>query len=671
MKNPSFTKPIRILAALAAFAAPLTALAAAKADPKADQIPGSTPAPQPAVVMAPTLPTFPLDEVRRGQKGYGLTVFAGTEPERFDVEVVGVMRNMSPDTSYILARLTGHGLERSGVAGGMSGSPVFIDGRLAGAVAFSWAFTHEALAGITPIETMRSLSSLKGGLPPAMPGTPPPVPLADLAAGRIPSDLLERELARLRPQLGALGQVGQGAKASVQWTTSGFGEMSQGLLRRVLGNVTAAGQAAPQSGGQTAEKSAGPRDLPLGGAVAAVLVDGDFRIAVNGTVTDRYGDHVLAFGHPFLGVGPILVPMARGEVLTIMSSQDSSFKLSNVGEIIGAFEQDRQAGIQGRLGLEAPMIPMTLEINGVGREKPQEFRMRLADLPFFTPLLMTSSYLAGLDSTSYSTGPQGIDLFARLEVEGQEDVIIRQSFDSDNAATESAAYLLSVASYLAQNPMQKLKLRAVDVQVEQSVQPRAAALVGAHADRTVVRPGERVQLNLDLAPYRGERFRHSVKVDLPEDLPAGRYSLLVGDGASADAARLGLEPADPVTLQQALAMLRSFHSRRDLVVLGVYGGAGLSVAGEVMPRLPGSVRSVWGAAASGSAVPLRSTIAQKQREAMPIPIEGLVRIDLEVRRREPVQAGEGSTGNPQGQEGKGVQTTVVSAGAANSQGRRP
>lgn len=666
MKSESFPKSILVLAALVALAVPLTAQAASKVETKADQLPSPMPAPQqPAVVLAPTLPTFSLDEVQRGQKGYGLTVFAGTEPERFEVEVVGVMRNISPDTSYILARLSGHDLERSGVAGGMSGSPVFIDGRLVGAVAFSWNFTHEALAGITPIESMRKLSGLQGNLvPPTMPIPPPPVPLSDLVAGRIPAGLLERELARLRPQIGGIGQTAQDARPSVQWTTSGFGEMSQGLLRRVLGNVTAAGKALP-------DKNATSHDLPLGGAVAAVLVDGDFRLAVSGTVTDRYNDQVLAFGHSFLGVGPILVPMAKSEVVTIMSSQQSSFKISNMGEIIGAFEQDRQTGIQGRIGLQAPMVPMTLKISGGGQAKPQEFRMRLADLPFFTPLLMTSSYLAGIDAASYSTGPQGIDLLARIKVDGQEDVVIRQSFDSDNAATESATYLLAVASYLVQNPMQKLKVRQIDVEVDQVAQPRAAALVGAHADRTVVRPGERVQLNLDLAPYRGERFRHSVRVDLPEDLPAGRYTLLVGDGASADATRLGLEPADPVTLDQALDLLRSFHSRRDLVVLGVYGGAGLSVAGEVMPRLPGSVRSLWGAAASGSAVPLRSTIAQKQREQMPIPIEGLVRIDLEVRRREPVQAGEGSTGNPQGQEGKGVQATVVSAGAANSTGRRP
>jgi hypothetical protein len=120
----------------------------------------------------------------------------------------------------------------------------------------------------------------------------------------------------------------------------------------------------------------------------------------------------------------------------------------------------------------------------------------------------------------------------------------------------------------------------------------------------------------------------------------GRYSLLVGDGSSIDSARIALEPADPQSFPQALALLRSFHSRRDLVVLGIYAGAGLSVAGEVMPRLPGSVRSLWGAAGSGSVVGLRSTIAQEQCERMPMPVTGLVRIDLEVRRKEPLAGGD-------------------------------
>ncbi len=587
------------------------------------------------------LPTIGVEEVTAGQRGYGLTVFSGTEPERFEVEVVGVMRNQGvAGMSYILARLTGKGLERSGVASGMSGSPVFLDGRLAGAVAFSWPFSHDAIAGITPIETMRRLSGLQGieTTPPLPPL--PAVQLADLLAGRIPDGLLERELAKLRPRM-----VNDGV-ASVQWVTSGFGEKSQGLLSRALGSTALTAGTTGGAVGQALPGTTG-KDLALGSSVGAVLVDGDFRLAAIGTVTDRYGDEVLAFGHPFLGLGPIRIPMATSDVVTVLSSQYTSFKISNIGEEVGAFEQDRKAGIQGRLGEVAPMVPMVIRISGstvagtADGGKVNEYRMRLADVPFFTPMLVGSATVAGLESAAYTSGAVGLDVTARFRLKKYGDLKVSQSFDGDSATGEAAAFLLAVASYVGQNAIEKVGFEDIQVDVVQSPRPRAATLVGANADRTVVRPGDRVSLNLDLAAYRGARFRRSVSIDLPEDLPAGRYSLLIGDGSSADGARLTLEPADPVTFPQVLDLLKSLHSRRQLVVLGVYGGPGLSVAGEVMPRLPGSVRSLYGAAASGSAVPLRATIAQQHEEDLPFPIDGLVRVDLEVRRRGPIQgAGE-------------------------------
>jgi hypothetical protein len=580
------------------------------------------PAPKPdpafaAPVFAGAQPTIPLTEVKKGQRGYGLSVFSGTEPERFEVEVIGVMRNLRPNISYILARLTGKGLEKSGVAAGMSGSPVFIDGRLAGAVAFSWPFSNEAIAGITPIDSMRTLSTFQ-----ALPVTPPPpVNLAELRSGKVPGALLTAQLSRLQPELTS------GAVPAVQWATSGFGELSLGMLRQGLGSVGAAGKAAP---GTVAN------DLAPGKSVSVVLVDGDFELAANGTVTDHYGDHVLAFGHPFLGLGPVRVPMAAAEVVTVISSANSSFKISNTGPIVGAFEQDRQLGIQGRIGAVAPMVPMSLHVAAQGGEKARDFHMRLADLPEFIPLLVGSTVLGGIESASYATGQQSLELTAHLHLQRFGDLEVRQSFDSENAGTDAAAFLLTLVNYLTQNPLQKVSLESVDVTVSQTDRPKVASLVAANADRTVVRPGQRVTLSLDLVAFRGDRFRHALTVDLPPDLPVGRYSLLVGDGSSIDAARVALEPAEPQSFPQALALLRSFHSRRDLLVLGVYAGAGLSVAGEIMPRLPGSVRSLWGAAGSGSVVGLRSTIAQEQRERMAMPVTGLVRIDLEVRRKEPL-----------------------------------
>jgi hypothetical protein len=248
---------------------------------------------------------------------------------------------------------------------------------------------------------------------------------------------------------------------------------------------------------------------------------------------------------------------------------------------------------------------------------------------------------------------------ARFRIAGHGDLEMRQSFDGDNAGTEAATFILAVAGYLANNAQEKVSFEDIAVDLAQSPQPRSASLVGANAERTVVRPGERVGLNLDLVAYRGERFRRTLSVDLPEDLPAGRYSLVVGDGASIDATRLALEPAAPETFEQALRLLRSLHSKRDLMVLGIYAGPGLSVAGEVMPRLPGSVRSLWSAAASGSAAPLRTTIAQVVRQEMEIPVDGLVKIDLEVRRREPV-TGDGAP------EAPAAGSDVASATAASA-----
>ncbi len=607
-------------------------------------LPGALPAPS-------VLPTIAVGEVQTGQRGYGLSVFAGGEPERFEVEVVGVLRNvMGPDTDYILARLTGKGLEKSGVIGGMSGSPVFLDGRLAGAVAFGWPFSNEAIAGITPIADMRQLSGLPGlDVPPAVP--PPPVKLADLAAGRLPAGLLAAPLPAFAPPLG------QGSTTGVQWFSAGFGERSLGLLRQSLGSVAPSGSAA----------AAVRPSLAPGSAVAAVLVDGDLRLAAAGTITDRLGDEVFAFGHSFLGLGPVQVPMADAEVVTVLSSQYSSFKISNIGDIVGAFEQDRRAGIQGRIGAVAPMVPMELRIKG---PRPRTFRMRLAEVPQFLPMLAGSSVLAGLEATSYTAGSQGIDLTARIRIAGYGDLEVRQSFDGDNAGTESAGHLLAVAGYLTQNPLQRVRLESIDVEVEQVPQPRTAALVGAHADRTVVRPGERVTLNLDLVPYRGERLRRTLAVDLPHDLPNGRYSLVVGDGRSVDAARLAVEPADPVTFEQALELLRSLNTRRDLVVLGVFSGQGLAVAGEVMPRLPASVRSLWAAAGSTSSAPLRLAIAQQLRIPAGMPVDGVVRVDLEVRRREAVTSADGADGDgPAGDEpgtGEGPDGAPAAGGDKNS-----
>ena len=615
----------------------------------------------PAAVQAPAGPapvaTISPDELTVGQRGYGLSVFAGREPERFEAEVVGVIRNLAPGTSFIIARLTGHGLEESGVIAGMSGSPVYFDGRLAGAVAFSWPFAREAIAGVTPIEAMHRIpadapSVANPALPSPLPRatTAPPVSLADLAGGRIPADLIDRELARFRPDLAF------GAHSGLAWTAAGFAPTVESRMARWLGPLVPSGEAAD-----------GPVPaLVAGGAVAAVLVDGDFRLAALATVTDVEGDAVYAFGHPFLGLGPVRVPMAASEVLTVFSSQQSSFKIGNVGPVLGAFEQDRQAGLRGRLGAAAPTIPLHLVIHGA---ETREYTMRLAPLPTIAPTLTALSILSSLNTASYANGGYGLDVAARFQLAGRGELRVAQSFDGDAAGVNAASYLLAIIGFLFQNDLAEVDVTSMEVELTQTPAPRTATLVGAHAERSTVHPGDRVALNLDFTAWRGDPFRRRIEVDLPADLPSGRYYLFVGDGAGIDAARLAVEPSEPVNLGQALDLLRSLHSRRELVVLGMLARPGLAVAGTVLPNLPGSVRSIWGAAASGSATPLRLAVAQQQAMGGDVPIDGVVRIDLRVLRREAVPAGgpEAATGG----EGGGAEPVPEESPPADGGGAPP
>ncbi len=563
-------------------------------------------------------PTIGVDEVSRGQKGYGLSVFAGTEPERFEVEVLGVLRNTTPELSYILARLTGHDLERSGVVAGMSGSPVYLDDRLAGAVAFSYLFGLDAIAGITPIGAMRRLSEL-----PTAPTAPVAAPSSleinfeDLLERDFSADLLVQQLERLRPA----SQVG--ARPSVQWTSSGFGEAATAMLGRALGDLTPAGAT---GGGGAGTASA---ELVPGSAVAAVLVRGDLNLAAHGTVTDRDGDEVLAFGHPMFSLGPVNLPLAPSEVVTVIANAANSFKVSNAGEVIGAFDQDRQAGVRGRLGESAPTTPLDVRLRGLSR---RDYRMEVANLPQLRPILLAISALGALDSGSYAGGFQGIDLDATIAIEGHEPLRVRQSFDGDQAAIGSVIHLLSFAAFLEFNSLADVEIESVEVELTQVERPHSATLMAAYPERTRVEPGQTVPVTLELQAFRGDRYRREISVEVPPDAPDGRYMVLIGDGTSMDAVRLSLERRQPTSFEQTLDLLRSFRSRRELVVYGLTPAPGLAVAGEVLPNLPGSVRSIFAAAGVAVGAPLRYQVAHEKVEALERPIDGAVRIDLEIRR---------------------------------------
>lgn len=573
----------------------------------------------PSPSLAEAAPTISIDEVARGQMGYGLSVFAGTEPDRFEVEVLGVMHHTTPELSYVLARLSGQDLERSGVVAGMSGSPVYLEERLAGAVAFSYPFGKDAIAGITPIDAMRRLSQLPAAaaLTPVRAPAGLEVSLQDLTRRDVGSELLTRQLERWA------GASPEGWRSSVQWSAAGFGDVATDLLRGSLGEVHRSGAIGGASAGIQPE-------LGPGSAVAAVLVQGDLLLAAHGTVTERVGDEVLAFGHPMFSLGPVNLPLAPSEVITVIANAASSFKVSNAGPVIGAFDQDREAGVRGRLGERAPTTPIDVRLRGLSE---RDYHMEVADLPQMRPILLTLSALGAMTSGTYSAGYQGVDLAGRIRLADYSEVTFRQSFDGDQAALDSALYLLSFVAYLEYNPLVEVELEGVEVELTQVDRPRTATLLAAHPERTRVEPGGTVALNLELQAYRGDRVRRRTYVEVPQGAPDGRYVVLIGDGTSMDAARLSIENRSPATFEQALELLRSLRSRRELAVIGLAPATGLAVAGEALPDLPGSVRSIFAAGGRSVGSPLWLKIVHEHTETLKNPIEGIVRVDLEVRRR--------------------------------------
>ncbi len=569
---------------------------------------GARGAAEPAAAEAPILG---LAEVQAGQRGHGLSVFAGSVPTPFEVEILGVLRGPQAGGSYILARLSGSDLEKTGVIAGMSGSPVYVDGRLAGAVAFAWPFAEEPIAGITPIEQMRDIERRAA---PALRPAASAVRLADLVERRVPATRLDDTLAEF-----ARSVTGE-HRDGMLWGAAGISAAARAALGRWLPSL------APLGEGETA--APGP-ELVAGSAVAALLIDGDLRLAATGTVTERRGDRLLAFGHSLAGLGDTEVPLAGAEIVTVLSSALSSFKLSNSGAVVGTLGRDHPYGVVGELGRMPRTVPLDLRVLAPAT---RDFKMRLADVPALLPTLAAISSLSAWDVTVGVGGVRGVDLALDVEFVGRPPLRLEQSFDGALASQEAVAYFSALLAYLAQNDLGTLRIARLEATAALHPAQRLATLVGVRPSAPVVAPGGTVELQVDLLGYDGEPLRWREPVVLPAELPEGRYSLLVGDGVSVDAARLGLAPAPPARLDQVLALLGSLHSAADLAIVGFFPSPGLTRAGELLPRLPPSLRSIWGASGARTALPLKNAVVQNLSTRRDRPLSGLLRVDLEVRR---------------------------------------
>jgi hypothetical protein len=537
-----------------------------------------------SAVAAETTPvkTISLDEIHAGMRGVAYTVFEGTQPESMDVEVLGVLRNMNgPKSDLILVRLHGKKVEYTGVVAGMSGSPVYFDGRLAGALSYRIGeFSKEPIAGITPIGEMLEIDALDRR-PESIITTAkanPRIPGKTSGPGQSPTPSLD--YASLMKPIEAPMVFSGFSEETVHQFASQFG--SAGVVP-----VMGAGSVS------TTEKQA-PAIVP-GSAVSAVLVRGDMGIAATCTVTYIDPQRLLACGHPLLQYGMVDMPMTKANVLATLPSPANAFKIVNATEPIGSFVQDRHTGILGVFGKDPQMIPVTLNVHGGPADKT--FHYQVLNNARLSPVAMMATVFNALRGMNEYGEEITYRMNGDISVEGYPTVTLQNMYAPVDGSTPAALLAaLSVGerfSRIFDNPYERPTVNGVQLDFNLVKERRWARLENVRTDVTEARPGDDITVEAVLKPYRGEGIVRQIKMHVPTSVSRGPLRILVSDGSTLDQFRRGSPVmARRLDLASTIAMLNKEHSNNSLYVSLLEADPEAMVADKVMPTLPLSVMNV-------------------------------------------------------------------------------
>jgi hypothetical protein len=585
---------------------------------------------------------MPLSDVKKGMKGYGLTVFEGTKVEKFDVEILGVLNNIGPDQNLILARVNHPVVDRAGIIAGMSGSPVFVDGKVIGALAYAWQFSKEPVAGITPIEEMLKISSRVMAPAGASPAGASPRMTAVEMLGAISKQDPSAAFEKMIKDMGAspVSTMGGARRIALPMSVSSF---SAETIQRFAPYLEQLGFEAVPSGaasGSTtnaktdaAKTSTGKPMFAQGDAVGAVLLNGDFNVAATGTVTYIDGDHVYAFGHPFLDMGEINFPMATSEIVTVMPSLASSFKMSNTGPIVGVLQQDRAAGIMGTLGAKPDMIPVEVVLNGSG--PAQTYRVNVVRHSHLSPLMLAMVTDSVVANAQRAAGERTVMMEGDIELKGFPTIHLREGWAGQQARQSIPQYLALVAGYLMSNEFRPTEIESIKIRLRHDDDLKTAKLMEASLvtpPKGHIAPGDTVKVRTVLKPFRGEPFVETFDVRIPDDQPSGSAYLLVGSGSVMNAIDFTLVPPDPRTLEQVLGVIDRLRPSTDLTVALYSNGEGAVTSGVYLPNLPASMRAVLSADTSnGAQAAVKYHPAGQSAKALGYIIDGALKIDIDVQ----------------------------------------
>ncbi|MBK9166146.1 MAG: hypothetical protein IPM24_01640 [Bryobacterales bacterium] len=489
-----------------------------------------------AVAPLPGVEFFPLGDVRAGQRGSGRTVFSGGQVEEFGVEILGVLENAGPRQSLILARLSGGPIERTGVMQGMSGSPVYIDGKLAGAVAMTFAYSKEPIAAIRPIEEMVAATGAA-------------------RARRFPAGLFDGELlAGLPPPASAL--FGENRLTDVATPVS-FAGFTPATIETFAPKLRALGLEPVQGlagGGRPRQGSGQP--LEPGAMISVMLVTGDLSIAADGTLTHVDGNRIWAFGHRFLAIGPAEMPFARSEVLALLPSVATSFKISQAKEIVGTIVDDRSAAVAGEIGRQAAMVQVALRVAGDG-PATRSYAMEMVRDPLLAPFLLQMLIFSAVDATERTSGASSVSIRGTIELDGVRDPVAVDNIYSADAGSAAAAALSTALplAYVLQSGFQGVFPRRVDLDIRSAPEKRLWQIASALPVRAKVRPGETAAITVELRGDRGAVRTETVHYTVPAGLAAGPLYVTVADAMTINLIELrGLVTTPPRSADHAVSV---------------------------------------------------------------------------------------------------------------------
>jgi hypothetical protein len=551
--------------------------------------------------------------------GVGRTVFAGSQISDFDVEVLGVLENIGPKESLIIARLSGGPLEHTGVMQGMSGSPVYVDGKLIGAIAMAFPFSKDPIAGIRPIEDML-LSS-----PTATPGSRPRLALGDRDVTRaIP-----------RPEPAMAGD----ARMIDIATPISFGGFTRGTLDAFAPQLRALGLEPRQgisAGSEVQPKMGDPADIKPGSMISVQLMAGDMGVGADGTVTYVDGARVYAFGHRFLDIGATSLPFARADVITLLPNVNTSFKLSTAREWMGSISQDRNTAVSGELGARPLMVPMSLSVTRPSKSV-ESYQVQMVNDPLLSPLLLQMAVFSVIDRTERTLGAATFRVTGEMEfLNAPGPVRLDNLYSADNGVAAQVSLNAAIpAAYILQSGFNSLKLKKVSIRIDAFDEKRQLNIDGVTLSRREVHAGDKLQLNVMLTGDDGAETTRKVDYEVPIGAPPGQLYFTVADASVANLTDFRqILQASPRSPRQLIDIVNELHPNTKAYVRVWRADPAFQLEGADMPAPPASVAMVLQSSAAnlqGIATSRNSKVAGMEIDGGGAVITGIKTVQVEVK----------------------------------------